>query len=122
MRNVSMMTRSRLTPISVAVVGSWATARMPRPNLVRLTNWSATTIMTSGRDDDELSTLRDLRAAEREHRLGLRPAGSAPALASRGCRRHPRQHEDRSSWMTNEAPMAVMRKTSRGALRLRSGR
>ena len=35
-----MMTRSRETPIRVAVVGSWATARMPRPNFVRLTNMS----------------------------------------------------------------------------------
>ena len=41
-----MMTRSLLTPISVAVSGSWATARMPRPNLVRLMNWSVTTIST----------------------------------------------------------------------------
>ena len=35
-RKVLMMTRSRETPIRVAVVGSWATARIPRPNLVRL--------------------------------------------------------------------------------------
>ena len=35
-----MMIRSRETPISVAVVGSWATARMPRPNLVRLMTMS----------------------------------------------------------------------------------
>ena len=41
-----MITRSRDTPISVAVVGSWATARMPRPNFVRLTNTSVATAST----------------------------------------------------------------------------
>ena len=41
-----MMTRSMLTPISVAVSVSWATARMPRPSRVRFTNWSRTTIIT----------------------------------------------------------------------------
>ncbi|CPU31483.1 Uncharacterised protein [Mycobacteroides abscessus] len=34
MTKVAMMMRSRETPISVAVVESCATARMPRPNLV----------------------------------------------------------------------------------------
>ena len=47
MRKVSMMTRSRETPIRVAVVESWATARMPRPNLVRLISTSVSSANTS---------------------------------------------------------------------------
>ena len=42
-----MMMRSRDTPISVAVVGSWATARMPRPNFVRLIARSVSTAKIS---------------------------------------------------------------------------
>ena len=41
-----MMTRSRETPINVAVLGSWATARIPRPNLVRLITTSVSTAST----------------------------------------------------------------------------
>ncbi len=46
-RNVNMMMRSRDTPISVAVFGSWATARMPRPNFVRLIARSVSTARTN---------------------------------------------------------------------------
>ena len=47
MRNVVMMMRSRETPISVAVVGSCATARMPRPNFVRLIAMSVSRAKTN---------------------------------------------------------------------------
>ena len=47
MRKVSVMMRSRDTPIRVAVVESWATARMPRPNLVRLMSTSVSRASTS---------------------------------------------------------------------------
>ena len=43
------MTRSMLTPISAAVSGSWATARMPRPSRDRRTNWSSATIIDERR-------------------------------------------------------------------------
>ena len=42
-----MMTRSRETPIRVAVFGSWATARTPRPSLVRLSAMSVSNASTS---------------------------------------------------------------------------
>ena len=45
-RNVSATTRSMLTPMSCAVSGSWAVARMPRPSRLRRTNWSRATIRT----------------------------------------------------------------------------
>ena len=48
-----MMTRSRETPISVAVVGSWATARMPRPNFVRLIANVGQHARTKRRADDD---------------------------------------------------------------------
>ena len=41
-----MMMRSRDTPIRVAVFGSWATARIPRPNLVRLIAMSVSSAST----------------------------------------------------------------------------
>ena len=45
MTNVVMMIFSLFTPINVAVSGSWATARMPRPVRDLLMKRSVTTIM-----------------------------------------------------------------------------
>ena len=41
------MIRSRLTPIRVAISGSWATARIPRPSLVVATRRSSPIIMST---------------------------------------------------------------------------
>src|SRR6478752_2652785 len=66
MTNVSRMTRSRLTPMSAAASGSWATARMPRPRRDRCTNWSRTTIMTMAEPGQWLvSQAHGLRQHER---------------------------------------------------------
>ena len=59
------MTRCELTPISAADSGSWATARMPRPSRVRLTNWSRATIMTIAPTDDEHVDVGDRVVADR---------------------------------------------------------
>ena len=60
-----MMMRSRETPISVAVVGSWATARMPRPNLVRLIAMSVSSASTSAATMITIVTLETDGAEDR---------------------------------------------------------
>ena len=66
-----MMTRSRDTPMRVAVTGSCATARMPRPNLVPLTNRSVTKASTRRRDDDDDLDVGDGGAEDVEDVDGL---------------------------------------------------
>ena len=46
-RKVANTTRSMLTPMSTAVSGSWAVARMPRPSRVPLTKRSRMIITTT---------------------------------------------------------------------------
>ncbi|MNW54477.1 hypothetical protein D3C74_320790 [compost metagenome] len=119
MRNVSMMMRSRETPMSVAVTGSCATARMPRPNLVRLMNMSVARARIRAEKMMMSVTLVTLApkiwnwTSSRMGCSAFTPPSSPPVRAgSTKCT---------NSWMTNEAPIAVMRKTSDGAPRLRSG-
>ena len=63
------MTRSLFTPISAAVLASWATARMPRPSRLRLMNRSSATIITSASTEGQQLHRVDRHAAEVEHRL-----------------------------------------------------
>ncbi|OLT53243.1 hypothetical protein BJF88_12305 [Cellulosimicrobium sp. CUA-896] len=118
-----MMTRSRETPMSVAVTGSCATARMPRPNLVRLMNRSVARARTSA--DRMMTSVTFVTGAPPivnctsgcTSRIGcsaLTPPSSPPV--SRG------STKCTNSWSTNDMPIAVMRKTSAGAPRRRSGR
>ena len=70
-------------PISAAVSGSCATARIPRPNRVRLTNMSSATSMSSADDHDE-QRVRSTAARRRSRRA---PSASRSPAA---CRTAPR--------------------------------
>ena len=109
-----MMTRSRLTPISVAVAGSCATARMPRPSRLRFTNWSAMTNIAI--DARMMMSCRFVTGAPKIVNTG---AGGSSRIVPSGF--EPRQMR-MTCWMANDAPIAVMRNARRGALRRRSGR
>ena len=74
------MTRSRLTPISAAVSGSWATARMPRPSRVRLHELVEHDHHDDGADDDEDVDVGHLVVDDREHALLGRRISGRPAL------------------------------------------
>ena len=93
MRNVVMMMRSRETPISVAVVGSWATARMPRPNLVRLIAMSVQHRQDERRGDDDQRDVGDRRAEDVELRLGLHQGDGLLGIAAAVALDDLRQHE-----------------------------
>ena len=66
-----MMIRSRDTPINVAVIGSCATARMPRPNFVRLIARSVSSAKISAADDDDQRDVGDVGTEDGELRLRL---------------------------------------------------
>ena len=127
------MIRSRDTPIRVAVVGSCATARIPRPNFVRLTNVSVakartsadptmTSVMLVTVAPKMLKALAGLHQDDRLLRVGPPSETGWPvsvvAIPWVSCGRM----KCTNSWSTNDAPIAVIRKTSDGALRFRSGR
>ena len=113
-RNVSITTRSMLTPMSVAVSESCETARTPRPRRVRFTNWSSATIMTSAATITNTWSVR-MSAPKK--------VNSTSRLASRGnaSRSRPLRNATNSE-IANDAPMAEISAARRVAPRLRSGR
>jgi len=123
MRKVRTMIRSRETPMSVAVTGSWATARIPRPNFVRLMNMSVASARTSAETMMMIVTLVTFAVKSvnwvsgTTSRMGcwaLTPPRVSPVRrGSTKCT---------NSCRTNDAPIAVMRNTRGCAPRLRSGR
>ena len=108
------MTRSRLTPISVAVAGSWATARTPRPSRVRFTKVSAAKNIAI--EATMMMICRFVTGAPKIRNTGsgcssrMVPSGLDPRKIRKSC------------WTTKDAPIAVMRNARRGALRRRNGR
>ena len=112
--NVIWMIRSLFTPMSVAVSGSCATARMPRPVRVRRMNQSVATIRST--DAITMISCWLFTIVPKTSKIGC-----ATNMVTAGSAFAPRIRKI-PYWMANEAPMAVMRNTRRGALRLRSGR
>ncbi|STZ74099.1 Uncharacterised protein [Mycolicibacterium fortuitum] len=122
-----MMIRSRETPINVAVVGSCATARMPRPNFVRLMAMSVRIATTSAAPMTTRVTLVMIASnfvpsnkvnwtAGFTRTMGccaLLPPYPFSSFGNTKCT---------NSCRTNDMPIAVMRKVRARAFRLRSGR
>lgn len=109
-----MITRSWFTPIKVAVSGSWATDRMPRPKRVRLTNWSSNVINTIA--EAKMTSCWSVIFTPKIENTGL-----GTNIITAGSALGPRQMKNRY-WMVNETPIAVIRKASGGAPFRRSGR
>src|SRR5205807_4061701 len=76
-RKVSRTTLSMLTPISTAVSGSWAVARMPRPSRVRATKRSSTTMSTRAATTTRSLSLRTLPSPIRNRELLAMTRGNA---------------------------------------------
>ena len=113
MANVARMMRSELTPMSVEVAGSCATARMPRPVFDFAMKRSTAIIMTTAAMMIVSCWLSMMVPPRSKTGFGVNivTAGSAFLLWKAKI----------AYWMTKLTPIAVMRKTRRGALRLRSG-
>ena len=68
---VNITTRSMFTPMSWAVSGSCAVARMPRPSRLRLTNWSSPIISATAATKTSTLSVRHQRAIDLEERALL---------------------------------------------------
>jgi hypothetical protein len=113
-RNTSEIIRPLLTPIRAAASLFCATARMPRPSLLRLMNWSSTTIITSAVSTMPICRLVMLVLPNEISAFWRISGGGLYGLRW--------VSTPNSSEITSEVPMAVIRKASGGALRRRSGR
>ncbi len=129
MMNVMTMVRSFETPIRVAVSGSCATARMPRPVRLRRMNRSVPTMSSTAATTMMICWLVMIVPNTSKIGVGMNIVTAGCALPPPMELRKPRPgilpilgRMKMMYWIAKETPIAVIRNARRGALRLRSGR